>query len=97
MSLPLLTETRRALSKLEYGASEIARAAGKPELYGPTDRAWYRFPDEGLIQLIAVKAVRVVSGLNAAIRLLEHAHTVEVAVLLRTIDDFVDEITFLIE
>jgi hypothetical protein len=97
MGLPLLTETRRALSRLEYAANVIARAAGYPELHGEAERQWYRFTDEDLIQIIAVKAVRLVSGLNAAFRLLEHAHTVEMGVILRTVDDFTDEITFLIE
>ncbi len=97
MSLPLLTETRRALGKLEHAAQEITRAAGRPVLYGESERQWYRFPDTDILQVIAVKAARVVSGLNACVRLLHEGHTVEVAVLLRTVDDFVDETTFLLE
>jgi hypothetical protein len=93
----MFPETRRALSKLEYAAGEIARSAGRPELYGPVDRQWYRYPDEGLLPIIAVKAARVVSGLNAAFRLLEHGFSVEAAVIFRTVDDFIDEITFLVE
>ena len=93
----MYTETRRALTKLQYGADRIAHAAGRPSLFGPTGLQWYRFPDETILQVAAVKAVRIVSGLNATFRLAEQGYSVEAAVVLRTVDDFVDEITFLLE
>ncbi len=93
----MFPEMRRALTKLEYGADRIARAAGAPALVGPDDGKSYRFPDEDILQVIAVKAVRIVSGLNATFRLIENGFAVEAAVVLRTVDDFIDEITFLIE
>lgn len=93
----MFTSNRKAIAKAEYGAGEIARAAGRPTLKGSGKYHWYRFPDDDVLQIIAVKAVRVVSGLNATFRLLEHGFAVEAAVLLRTVDDSIDEITFLIE
>ncbi len=93
----MFPEMRRALTKLEYGADRIARAAGAPALVGPDDGKSYRFPDEDILQVIAVKAVRIVSGLNATFRLIENGFAVEAAVVLRTVDDFIDEITFLIK
>jgi len=44
---------------------------------------------------MVLKAVRVVSGLNAATVLLEAGYVVEIGVLFRTIDDYVDEILFI--
>ena len=93
----MFTETRRALTKLEYAAARIAKAAGTPTLFGDAERQWYRFTAQDNLQVIAVKGVRVVSALNATFRLLEFGFSVESAVVLRTVDDFVDEITLLLE
>jgi len=97
MPVPLLTETIRALSRAEHAAQVIARKAGRPQPYGPPDRRWWRYPDEDYIQAIAVKAVRAVSGLYACLELLHAGHTIEIGVLLRTVDDFTDEVTFLLD
>lgn len=97
MSLPLLTQTRKALARLGEAAQVIGHAAGDPQLYGPEGRRWWRYPEEGPLQVIAVKAARAVSGLNACIHIMHAGHFSEAAVLLRTVDDFLDEITFLIE
>jgi hypothetical protein len=93
----MFTTSRKALTKLEYAAGEITAAAGRPTLQGSGKDRWFRFADNDVLQIIAVKSVRVVSGLNACFRLLEHGFAVEAAVVLRTVDDFVDEITFLLE
>ncbi|MGA2384692.1 MAG: hypothetical protein ABSG61_14790 [Gemmatimonadales bacterium] len=97
MPTPLLTDTHRALTRLADAAQVIGKAAGEPQLYGPPERQWWRYPEEAPLQVIAVKTARVVSGLNACIHLIHAGHFVETAVLLRTVDDFLDEITFLLE
>lgn len=89
--------TLRALAHLEDAAVLIGRVAGEPVLVGDPGCQWYRYPDEELTQVIAVKAARAVSGLNATFSLIVLGFSVEAAVLLRTVDDFLDEIAFLIE
>lgn len=89
--------TLRALAYLEDASVLIGRIAGEPVLVGAPGSQWYRYPDEELTQIIAVKAARAVSGLNAAFSLIVLGFSVEAAVILRTVDDFLDEIAFLLE
>jgi hypothetical protein len=56
-----------------------------------------RFVQEDWVQLVVVKAARVISGLNALRVLLDAGYILEAGVIIRTIDDFLDEITFLVE
>lgn len=97
MSWPLRTDTRKALAKLSEAVHVLLAQTKPPTLKGPKDHQWFKFPQETVYELILVKAVRVVSGLNAMTTLLYDGYTVEAAVVLRTIDDFIDEITYLIE
>jgi hypothetical protein len=76
MSIRLLTETHRGLTRLADAAQVIGKAAGEPQLYGPPERQWWRYPEEGPLQIIAVEAARVVSGLNGCIHLIHAAHFV---------------------
>jgi hypothetical protein len=71
-----------------------AEALGSPEWIedGDNQRFRYRHPDAKVLQVLM--CVRIASGLRAATFLLLNGHTSEVAVLLRTIHDFVGEIGF---
>jgi hypothetical protein len=88
---------RLALDSLESAAHLIVRDAGLPTLRGKPSLEWYQFPDSNVPQVAAVKAVRIVSGLNAVLTLHEQGFSVECSVLFRTIDDFIAEIAFLID
>jgi len=68
-----------------------------PEVKGAKGVHWYQFPSQGPLELIVVKAARAVSGLNAIPVLIDAGYTQEAAVLMRTVDDFLDEITFVWE
>ncbi|HEV7587819.1 MAG TPA: hypothetical protein VGO40_06780 [Longimicrobium sp.] len=96
-SWPLLTDTRRAIDTLESGVQELAAAFDPPILTGKPGFEWWQYEHPSGELIVLLKAVRVVSGLNALLVLLEAGYTQEVGVLLRTVDDFVDEITFLLE
>jgi hypothetical protein len=97
MALPPMLHTLRALAHLEHAAIVIGRVAGEPELTGPPGQQWYRYPTEELAQIIAVKSARAVSALHATFVLIQAGFSVEISVLLRTVDDFLDEIGFLLE
>lgn len=67
----------------------------RPPLFLPEEsRPRYRYPDPSPELLRSLKAVRVVSALNAAAPLLAEGFVIEVCVLLRTIDDFLTEMNF---
>ena len=93
----LRTETRRALDALASLYSEFVALVPHPRFIGEPGRQWWRFPNDRPAELILVKLARIVSGLNAIAVLLENYYTVEANVVLRTVDDFVDEVTFLLE
>lgn len=72
----------------------MVRSIPYPELVD----GWFQYGQEHQSVRVAtvLKAVRIASALNAAARLGEHGYTHEMAVLLRTVDDFIDEISFLL-
>jgi len=94
---PLRTATRHALDSLGECVDALCRLVPTPEFQGESERQWWRFPNEGPLELAIVKLARVTSGLNAIAVLLEKCYTVEAMALLRTVDDFVDEVTFVLE
>ena len=98
-SWPLLPDTTRALDRAEAGVSDLLRGLPKPRLEGPEGEEWFQFAkaDQSWKVVAVLKLVRTVSGLRAAKRLGESGFTHEMAILFRTIDDFLDEVTFLSE
>ena len=94
---PLRTTTRRALDSLGECVDALCKLVPVPEFQGESEREWWRFPNEGPLELALVKLARVTSGLNAIAVLLEKCYTVEAMALIRTVDDFVDEVTFVLE
>ena len=89
--------TREALEDIELAVHSLSNATGKPRLAGERGREWWQFEKRSTDVVVVCKAVRVSSGLNAASALLDAGFVAEVGVLLRTVDDYVDEITFLTE
>jgi hypothetical protein len=84
----------RAIAGLPSAISSLEERVGRPAYVedGDDSRFGYEKPSWQIYQLL--KLVRVVSALRAALLLLEEALVIEVAVLLRTIDDFLDEAMF---
>lgn len=86
-----------ALEEIELAVHSLSNVVGKPRLLGEEGRKWWQYSEQSIDAVVLCKAVRVSSGLNAAKTLLDAGFVAEVGVLLRTVDDFVDEITFLTE
>lgn len=85
---------KAAIRELESALSRLVVKIGPPIYIAEAKKPRFRYTHPDPIKLMVLKAVRVVSGLNAASMLLEAGYIVEMGVLFRTIDDYVDEITF---
>src|SRR5438445_7999092 len=86
---------KEAIRELEAALSRLVVKVGPPIYIVEADKPRFRYATPDPIKLMVLKAVRVVSGLNAATVLLEAGYVVEMGVLFRTIDDYVDEILFI--
>ena len=78
---PILVE---ALEALEDGVTMLSVSVGKPIYAGERG---YRYTNRNSRLLQVLKAVRVVSGLRAALHLLDLGHAQEAAALLRSVND----------
>lgn len=88
---------QEALEDIELAVHSLSNAVGKPRLTGELGREWWQYETASIDVVVLCKAVRISSGLNAANALLNAGFIAEAGVLLRTIDDYIDEITFLTE
>src|SRR3989338_5412620 len=82
---------------LEKAVDRFSTALGKPMiiLEEGKERCRYSDPDSRHLQLL--KAVRIVSGLNASIVLLRKGYTQEVGVIFRTLEEFINDIEYIQE
>jgi len=78
---------------LEPAVQRMLAHFGRPQWVN--ERFEYPMREAALVQLL--KAIRVVSALNAVVAILKIGYTIEAATLLRTVDDFLGEISFLME
>jgi len=85
---------KQAIQELEVALSRLVVKIGPPIYIAEAGKPRFRYTDPDPIKLMVLKTVRVVSGLNAATVLLEAGYIIEMGVLFRTIDDYIDEITF---
>lgn len=92
---PLLTDTTRAIDGLDRVVAEVNRRLPQPAL--KDDWFQYKKQDQDARVVALTRMVRIVSGLRAVKLLGERGYLEEMGVVLRTVDDFCDEITFLIE
>lgn len=88
---PILIE---AIEALEDGVAMLVTSAGKP-LYAGKRGYRYAKKDSRLMQIL--KAVRVASGLRAVLHLLDVGHAQEAGVLLRSVNDALNDIWVLDE
>lgn len=103
MAHPIIEDTivgilGNIIELLCMAADSMAEMLGQPDfLDADTLRRRFRYekPDAHTLQVLM--CVRVASSLRAALILLEEAHTTEMAVLFRTIDDFLADIAFVDE
>jgi len=91
----MLPATTKAIDRLDRMVGELNRRLPQPKM--KNDWFQYSHEDQGPPVVVLTRLVRLVSGLRAAKLLGERGFTQEMGTLLRTIDDFCDEVTFLIE
>lgn len=87
--------TRKLIDSFPAWVDEFTAMLPSAErVYQPNGFVW-RHPDPDARAVQLAKAVRIASGLRAAMLLADQRHTAEVYVLLRTIADYSAEIQFL--
>lgn len=92
---PMLPDMTRAIDRLDRTAAEVNRRLPQPVL--EDDWFQYRKPDQDARVVALTRMVRIVSGLRVVKHIGERGYLQEMGVLLRTVDDFCDEITSLVE
>jgi hypothetical protein len=68
----------------------------KPKLINVGSRRLFRYRKPSIESAIILKAARVISGLNASLILIKHGYAQEAYCIFRTIDEFNEDITFLL-
>lgn len=92
-----LSDIERAIKVLEGALERFTTSVGPPMFIPEAGRQRFVYAKRSSILVQVLKAVRVVSGLNALVVLLRAGYAQEMGVILRTIDDFLAEIAFLHE
>ncbi len=92
-----IRQIREAIVVLEEAIRAFEHRIGSPIYIHEEGGGRFKYASQSPAVLIVLKAVRVVSGLNALMALLRSGHTVEMGVIFRTVDDFLGEIMFVEE
>lgn len=92
-----LGEIKAMIGELEGAVRAFETVIGKPIYVAEGESGRFKYADPSPQMIIALKAVRVVSGLNALVALLEVGHTVEMGMIIRSVDDFLADIMFVME
>ncbi len=92
---PLLPDMTRAIDRLDRVVAEVNRRLPQPVF--KEDWFQYETPHQDAMVVALTRMVRIVSGLRVVKLVGERGCVQEMGVLLRTVDDFCDEITFLVE
>lgn len=87
----------RAIAVSEGALERLTVRIGLPLWIPEGNRPRFEYANRTPEVVTVLKAVRVVSGLNAALVLLRAGYTTETGVLFRTIDDFIDDIGYVLE
>ncbi len=87
--------SRAIITKLPGWVDKLAGELPEPiKVYEPRGFKW-RHPEETARVVLVAKAVRMASGIAAALQLADRRFTVECGALLRTVSDFATEVIFL--
>ena len=85
----LFVETLRILTN---SFKRIERAVSPPKLVPAQGTLAFRYQEQRLDQAIVQKLARIVSGLGACLALIDRGFTQELAVLQRTLDEFIEDV-----
>jgi hypothetical protein len=86
-----------AIKLLENAINKMQVKIGAPLFLPEEGKPRYRYGEKSAVIIQLLKAVRIVSGLNASMVLLEKGFIQEIGVLIRTIKEFMTDIDFLQE
>ena len=87
----------KCLSDLSIVILEIEGYFPSPKYVNIGGQPQFRYSENSVYHVAFLKAVRMVSGLNACLCMLEDGYYQEIMVVLRTIDDFFSDILFILE
>ena len=88
---------QKCLEDLSILISKIECFFPPPEFVSVGGQQQFRYSEETVYHVAFLKAIRMVSGLNASLALLSGGFYQEIMVVLRTVDDFFSDILFIIE
>jgi hypothetical protein len=88
---------QKCLSDLSILISEIEGHFPPPKYVKIGGQPQFRYSENSVYHVAFLKSVRMVSGLNACLCMLEDGYYQEIMVVLRTIDDFFSDILFILE
>lgn len=93
-TVPLIAE---CLQRLGSAVRLIGDALPGPIVADVSGQKQFRYQEQTPYNAAFLKAIRVVSGLNACLFLLRGGFAQEIMVIIRTLDDFIAEIMFILE
>ncbi len=88
---------QKCLSDLSVVISEIEGRFPQPKFVLVGGQQQFRYSENTVYHVAFLKAVRMISGLNASLVLLAGGYYQEIMVVLRTVDDFFSDILFILE
>jgi len=88
---------QKCLDDLSVLISQIGGSFPPPNFVSVGGQQQFRYSEHTVYHVALLKAVRMVSGLNASLVLIQGGYYQEIMVVLRTLDDFSSEILFILE
>jgi len=88
---------QKCLGDLSVLISQIGSHFPPPEFVSVSGQQQFRYSENTVYHVAFLKAIRMVSGLNASLTLLSCGYYQEIMVVLRTVDDFSSDILFILE
>jgi len=92
----MITVFKETVPILENALTTLGAQIGEPYFFDDNGYPRFRHKEQSNGLAAYIKAVRIVSALNASLVLLEHGFVQELGVLFRTIDEFIQDIVFLL-
>lgn len=90
-----ISQIQDCISILDKSVNEFTRLFNNPVMVKESGISCYRFENTDSLLFQVLKCIRIVSGLNASVVLIETGYVQEVGVLIRTIHEFIHDIEFI--
>ena len=92
----MITVFKETVPILESALTALGAQFEEPSFFDDNDYPRFRHREQSNRLAAYLKAVRIVSALNASLVLLEHGFVEELGVIFRTIDEFLEDMIFLL-